>query len=317
MIELVECRKIYGDGKHNAFTDITRWKDCYYLCFRHGSSHVSLDGVLYVFSSPDLERWNKIAEFSLQGKDLRDPKFLPDDSRLSVCIAVRIDATDTAKDKIALMSSYDGEKWSKLVLVHPNLVYWRPRFWGGNWYVAAHHYESENHSGCFVELLASRNGETWRKVSRIYSGDGANETELWFYPDGKLLAAVRREKEPKEICLAVSVPPYTDWMKYETRVCLQGPAIGQIGNKVYLLGRHWKEWEKPRTLTLFEIQDCKKLIEVMSLPAGKHWDFSYASFLRVSPNETVVSYYSGHQDSGVDATSIFLARLKAKTEEEK
>jgi len=29
--------KAYGDGKHNAFTDLTRWRGTYYLCFRHGT----------------------------------------------------------------------------------------------------------------------------------------------------------------------------------------------------------------------------------------------------------------------------------------
>lgn len=307
MLEIKELRRIYGDGKHNAFTDLVKWKDFYYLGFRHASSHISMDGVLYVFSSPDLKDWRKTGEISLPEKDIRDPKFLPLNDKLLVYTPVRIGGIVRQE----MVCSYDGKRWTGLKNVEPNLTYWRPRFWKGKWYVAGYHYAGEkNPDDWFVDLLVSDDGEKWVKQSRIYSGDAANETELWFYTDGKLLAAVRREKEPREICLALSEPPYTNWEKYETSVGLQGPAIGKIGNRVYLLGRHWKKSEGQRSLTLFEICEGQKLEEVMNLPAGKHWDFSYASFFTLSNEETLISYYSGHDDPGKDTTSIFLIKIK-------
>lgn len=306
MIKISEVRKFYGDGKHNAFTDLVKWKNSYYLGFRHASSHVSMDGVLYVFSSAALEKWEKAGEISLSGKDLRDPKFLPMQDKLLVYTPVRDE-----NERQEMFCSYDGRKWTGLKTAEPNLTYWRPRFREGKWYVAGYHYAGENQSAdWFVDLLVSDDGEKWKKRSRIYSGDSANETELWFYPDGKLLAAVRREKDPGEICLAVAESPYERWEKYETGIGLQGPAIGQIGSNLYLLGRHWKDWECPRTLTFFEIADSKNLAEKINLPAGKHWDFSYAAFLPLSNGETLISYYSGHEETVPDATSIFLARVR-------
>lgn len=310
MIKLIECRKIYGDGKHNAFTNIVKWRDYYYLGFRHASSHISMDGTLYIFRSADLKKWEKICEISSSGKDLRGAAMLPGEKYLLIYTLARTAPTDTAKDRITFFCRYDGIKWSGLMPVEPNLAYGNSRFWKGTWYVAGHHYVEEDASSCFVDLLVSDDGESWKKVSRIYTGDSANETELWFFPDGELLAAVRREKDPKEICLCISSPPYENWTKYETGICLQGPAIGEIGKRVFLLGRHWKEWKGPHSLTLFEIQQRKKLVEEMNLPAGKFWDFSYASFLKISLDETVLTYYSGHQDLQADGTSIFLARMR-------
>ncbi|MEA3364941.1 MAG: hypothetical protein U9Q79_04805, partial [Candidatus Hydrogenedentes bacterium] len=40
--------KAYGDGRHNAFTDLIQWKNMYYLCFRHGEAHGSIDGEIRV-----------------------------------------------------------------------------------------------------------------------------------------------------------------------------------------------------------------------------------------------------------------------------
>ena len=52
-----EVRKIWDAGKHNAFTDLIRFKDRWYCTFREADGHVGGDGQLRVLSSADGARW--------------------------------------------------------------------------------------------------------------------------------------------------------------------------------------------------------------------------------------------------------------------
>ncbi|GMU92301.1 MAG: hypothetical protein AMXMBFR4_13590 [Candidatus Hydrogenedentota bacterium] len=44
----------HADGRHNAFTDLIRSNDTYYLCFRHGETQMSMDGEIRVMTSTDM-----------------------------------------------------------------------------------------------------------------------------------------------------------------------------------------------------------------------------------------------------------------------
>src|SRR5918996_1387713 len=72
--EVVSVRKIWDEGKHNAFTDLVRWRDKWYCTFREADAHVGGDGKLRVLESADGERWDPVALVAEQGIDLRDPK---------------------------------------------------------------------------------------------------------------------------------------------------------------------------------------------------------------------------------------------------
>ena len=50
---LVEARRIWDAAPHNAFTDLTRFKDHWYCVFREGATHVAPDGKLRVLESAD------------------------------------------------------------------------------------------------------------------------------------------------------------------------------------------------------------------------------------------------------------------------
>ena len=59
--EIVEVRKIWDEAPHNAFTDLVRWKDQYYVCYRVGTAHNSTDGEIHVMRSPDMRTWTPAA----------------------------------------------------------------------------------------------------------------------------------------------------------------------------------------------------------------------------------------------------------------
>src|SRR3954465_3791807 len=71
---LVSGEKIWDQGKHNAFTDLVRWRGKWYCTFREADAHVGGDGKLRVLESADGKAWEPIALIAEQGIDLRDPK---------------------------------------------------------------------------------------------------------------------------------------------------------------------------------------------------------------------------------------------------
>src|SRR5215207_4000837 len=85
-LELVgEVKKIWDAGKHNAFTDLIRFKDRWYCTFREGDAHVGGDGKLRVLESADGKAWASAALIGEKGIDLRDPKLsITPDNRLMI-----------------------------------------------------------------------------------------------------------------------------------------------------------------------------------------------------------------------------------------
>src|SRR3954470_16224124 len=79
--ELVSVEKIWDRGRHNAFTDLARWRGRWYCTFREAEGHVGGDGRLRVLASADGRDWEPSALIAEAGADLRDPKLsvTPDD----------------------------------------------------------------------------------------------------------------------------------------------------------------------------------------------------------------------------------------------
>src|SRR5438067_1024294 len=74
-LELVGgVKKVWGGGRHNAFTDLARFGGRWYCAFREGDAHVGGDGKLRVLASADGETWEPVALLTEPGVDLRDPK---------------------------------------------------------------------------------------------------------------------------------------------------------------------------------------------------------------------------------------------------
>src|SRR5947207_15931037 len=83
--EIVSVAKIWNQGKHNAFTDLIRWRGKWYCSFREADAHVGGDGQLRVLESADGEKWQSAALIGEKGIDLRDPKLsITSDDRLMI-----------------------------------------------------------------------------------------------------------------------------------------------------------------------------------------------------------------------------------------
>ena len=124
-------------------------------------------------------------------------------------------------DPLGAMVSYsdNGTDWSRLERVYqPEFSFWKPVSREGVHYVAADVMTGRRR----VELLRSRNGLKWEKVSTIARG-AYTETALVFLADATLVAIIRQGR------VGVSRPPYTQWSLHEG-VGLGGPAAQRVGN---------------------------------------------------------------------------------------
>ena len=78
VLHVDRIRKVVDDGHHNAFTDLIRFDDHYYLTYRrspHGHM-VFPDSQIVVMQSADGEGWHEVFAFGAADRDVRDPHFL-------------------------------------------------------------------------------------------------------------------------------------------------------------------------------------------------------------------------------------------------
>ncbi|MEY4089952.1 MAG: hypothetical protein RJB55_2223, partial [Verrucomicrobiota bacterium] len=84
---VLEVRRIWDAGKHNAFTDLVQWRGRWWCTFREAEAHVGGDGAIQVLESADGAKWESVARITEKDIDLRDPKFsvTPDGRLMIVC----------------------------------------------------------------------------------------------------------------------------------------------------------------------------------------------------------------------------------------
>jgi hypothetical protein len=94
--QLLEARKIWDAGGHNAFTDLVHFRGQWFCVFREGNSHVSPDSAIRVITSKDGEQWRPAALITSTGADLRDPKLTvnPDQRLMLSAASVRNQPAD-------------------------------------------------------------------------------------------------------------------------------------------------------------------------------------------------------------------------------
>ena len=64
---VLEVRRIWDRARHNAFTDLIRFKDRWLCTFREGAGHVSHDGKIRVIASADGKQWTSAALLTAPG----------------------------------------------------------------------------------------------------------------------------------------------------------------------------------------------------------------------------------------------------------
>lgn len=168
-------RAVVGDGRHNAVTDLARWRGHVYLCHRAGENHWNHPpGALRVLRSADLEAWEPCGAIDTPLDD-RDPKLVPDGDRLWLFFAsARLEygpdgaPVEGGAKQIESYASWteDGVTWAQPVTTFaPRWWLWRPaRLADGFWCAA--------YGAGGVHLLRSQDGLAWRRVAELLPPGG-------------------------------------------------------------------------------------------------------------------------------------------------
>lgn len=315
-VELVDTIKIWDAGKHNAFTDLIRWKDRWYCTFREGDAHVGGDGKIRVLTSTDGKSWTSAALIGEKGIDLRDPKLsiTPDGKLMIVAGGSVYEGKKLTGRQPRTLFSDNGTDWTppQRVLEEGEWL-WRVT-WHGNTAYGVSYNPTPKAAGTTSEgtkttdwaltLVKSTDGKKFEVVTPLNVPGHPNETTLRFTPQGEMIACVRREAGDHRTWIGTSSAPYTQWTWKSVAPRAGGPNFIQLPDGRYVAVVRLYD-KKVRTSVCSFDPATGQMQELQALPSGG--DTSYAGIV-FHDNLLWVSYYSSHEKK----TNIYLSKLKVK-----
>ncbi len=302
--EIVSVERVWDRGDHNAFTDLIRFDNRWFVTFREADGHVRGDGKIRVLTSEDGERWASAALIAEDGVDLRDPKLsVTPENRLMLLIGgslYRDGAYRGRQPRVAF--SHEGRDWTapQRILNKGDWLWrlsWRDRTGYGVSYHGGGGPAGER--GC--TLYQTRDGLHYREIVD-FEIDGCSETTLRFTIDGSMIAMVRGEGDPKTGWIGRSRPPYTEWKWSDAGQRFGGPDFIVLPN-----GQMWAGSRRygDGSTTVLARMATSSYAPVLTLPSGG--DTSYPGFV-YHDDLLWMSYYSSHEGK----TSVYLAKIRLR-----
>lgn len=319
-------QKAYGDGRHNAFTDLIRWKGMYYLCFRHGESHNSMDGEIRVMRSPDMRAWEPWGTLDTYGDD-RDPHFVSTEDRLYVYFGVwdlehaEDSGTPDRQDvRSHFASSDDGETWSKVQGVYEQKWWlWRVRRHGEAFYSIGYSAFRPRPAMRESRLLRSENGLDWEHVSTVTTERMSGEADMWFEAEGSMWTVTRTGDAPGNAWLHRSDTAKQNWSAHDLGDLIHSPAIVNWKDRFFIAGRG-RNPDDGYVTRLWELDPAgHRLRPLLTLPSGG--DTSYPGLmadpasLDADQPALFISWYSQHEKESEpgytpSTASVYVARVR-------
>lgn len=311
--------KVYDDGAHNAFTDLVLWKGQYYLCFRHGASHLSMDGEIRVMRSPDMKAWTECGVVDTPADD-RDPHFAVGEDNLHLFFGawdLRHDAGNGVPGRGQLRSymsvSQDGEHWAAAKGVfEPCWWLWRVRLHEGIFYSVAYYIEWPSTQAGEARLLRSEDGLAWTPVSMLTKDFLPDESDFRFLDDGSLEVIMRTCAGSGNALWLRSDPTRTAWEQRDAGVLVHSPALCTVGDRCFVAGRG--RADDMSITALWELGENGPEALLILPSAG---DTAYPGLVAdpAAPEGEValfITWYSQHEsgESPGDHASIYAARVR-------
>lgn len=320
-VEVTNVRRVFHNGEHNAFTDLIRFKDRYYLTFRScADGHmVHPTSSILVLESSDLKSWRQVFRFSVPLRDTRDPHFLIFKDKLFIYTGTWFSGKTTLpRDEYDLnkhlgyaVFSNDGRDWSEPTMLEGTFGHyiWRATTFDGKAYLCGRRKRefalAPRGEGAEVQsaMLVSDDGLVW-KTHAIFQEQRGDETAFLFDKSGEVLAIGRRGSDKAQLLRAA--PPYKSWDRRELDQYVGGPLLAHWGDRLIVGGRR-NTADGPRTAMYW--LDGGKLSEFARLPSGG--DNSYPGFVELSDKKAAMSWYSSHEkdEQGQQITAIYMADL--------
>jgi hypothetical protein len=319
-VQITHVRQAFDNGEHNAFTDLVRFRDRFYLTFRscpdgHG---VHPSASIIILESDDARTWRQVHRFHVSKRDTRDPHFLVFKDKLFVytgtwyCGESAPEVYEMNRHLGYAATSDDGRTWSDPIMLEGTYGHyiWRAAAHDGVAYLCGRRnrefVEAPRSDRSVVEsaMLESSDGLIWRTRALFQTTEG-NETAFLFEPDGAVLAICRLQRDNALLCRAQ--PPYRQWQRTDLHQFIGGPLLAKWGDR-YLVGGRKTAGAPARTALSWLVDG--QLHEFAVLPSGG--DNSYPGFIERCPLRGLVSWYSSHEkdESGKTITAIYLADLE-------
>jgi hypothetical protein len=297
--KIVSVKKIWDEGKHNAFTDLIRFHDRWWCTFREAEAHGKSIGKVRVIVSDDGDKWTSVTLIKQTGVDLRDPKLsITPDGRLMLIMggSVYVEGTPYGSRSPRVAFSKDGRQWTKpRKLLAEDHWLWRVT-WHDDWAWSVSKL-GEGRDPRRGVLYRSRDGLDWEWTTEFRLPNNtwnASETTLRFLPDGEMIALTRPN------WIGTSKPPYKKWSWTKLRENMGGPTFIRLPDgSLWAAARRYGE----KRSTVLARMTRTSYQPVLTLPSGG--DCSYPGMVW-HDGLLWMSYYSSHEGK----TSIYLAKIK-------
>lgn len=304
-LELVSAKKVWDEAPHNAFTDLVRFKDKWFLTFREAPGHVATPpaGDIRVLSSKDGETWESASLIKPAKDDLRDPKFsVTSDGRLLLTCALLFEEDGKRDFQTYAYFSEDGVTWDGPHKIG-ELNWWLWRVvWNPDGTAYGIGYDC-NQGG--TRLYRSKDGLNYETlISQFTPPYLTNEAGLLFRKDGSAVALVRRDglAPDNNALVGTAKGDYSKWNFHVLKEFIGGPQIIETEDGHILAAGRLLD-DKVRTSVGLLDPETGKFTELLKLPSGG--DTSYPGMV-LHDGLLWVSYYSSHEGK----TSIYLAKIK-------
>ena len=322
-VRVSNIRRVFHNGEHNAFTDLVRFKNKFYLTFRScpDGHMVHPTASIIILSSTDARQWEQVHRFRVEERDTRDPHFLIFQNTLFIYTGTWYCGRTSPKPGDYDLNQHlgyaawsrNGVQWQSPVMLEGTFGHyiWRAGACEGRAYLCGRRKKefamTPKGEGPMVEsaLLESEDGLIWRKRTLFQEVEG-DETAFQFEADGSILAIGRRGRANAQ--LLRSQKPYTEWERKDLDRYIGGPLLARWGDHYMVGGRKTMGDAGPKTSLCWLVND--RLHEFAELPSGG--DNSYPGFVELSPSRALVSWYSSHErdTDNRTVTAIYLADLE-------
>lgn len=309
--ELVSVEKISDKAPHNGATDITRFQNLFYCCFREADSATKGEGVIHTLISANGKVWVDNVTISEPGVDLRDPKLIvtPDEKRLYLLCGGQ---SETLGRQTRYATSMDGKVWTPLQkLLAKGDWLWRvsinpadKRFYGASFNIHPSSGGPAPEKEWSLKTYASTDGSVWQLSSLMNVPGQPGETTLRFLKDGTALALIARQGGDRKGVIGMAKAPYRDWTYAATGLPLGGPNFIELPDGKLIAGSRGFGKTPGAHMVLFAMTPTS-LTPILELPSGG--DCSYPG-LYWHDDLLHVTYYSSHEGK----PAIYYARVKVK-----
>ncbi|TWT85213.1 hypothetical protein Pla123a_00190 [Posidoniimonas polymericola] len=301
--ELIGVKRIWDEGRHNAFTDLIRWEDAWWCAFREGDTHAGSHGFLRVLTSTDGEAWEPVARLDHNEFDLRDANLsITPSGELMMVGGAQIDRDNRRLTGTFTAATTDGRTWTTpAMVIEPGRWMWGVTWREGTAYGVS--YGTPDNAGR-NELLTSTDGRSFNVFAPDFLTIGGRPTEarIRFADSGVAYCLQRCDGDDNHAYLGKADPPYRDWQWRRLDRFIGGPNLLQLPSGRWVAAGRQLLKAGARTV-IAELNPADGHLEnILVLPSGG--DCSYPGLVW-HEDRLWVSYYSSHEDH----TSIYLAQV--------